>query len=167
MFLCVRPSTLRWYDAGPRHYQWSALNRLVCTSEKSFFFFCISEIKGSFSDQHASHHPHFNSTGCLLLLLPCSATLAWLLSLILFPLDVVARMRNLSPVGSTCGTLRHHNYSSIMITIDKTHEANKLKRRNQTICSMTYSRRAFTHQYTKGFRSNICMAISLHMARLQ
>ena len=66
-----------------------------------------------------------------------------------------------------CGILQHHNYSSIMITTDKTHETNKLERSIQTICLMTYSRRAFTRQYTKGSRSNICMAISLHMERLR
>ena len=53
------------------------------------------------------------------------------------------------------------------MTTDETHEINKLKRSVQATCLMTYSRTVFTHQYTKGFYLNICMAASLHLARLR
>ena len=66
-----------------------------------------------------------------------------------------------------CGILQHHNYSSITMTADEIHEINKLKRSFQATCLMTYSRRVFTRQYTKGFHLNIFMAASLHLARLR
>ena len=54
-----------------------------------------------------------------------------------------------------------------MVTTDKTYETNKFKRSIRTTCLMTYIGKDFILQYTKGFRSNICMEISLHMARLR
>ena len=108
VFLCMRPSTWRWYDARSVHFQWSALKHLVRTSEESF---CISDIEVSLRSN--MHHTIL----LLTVLVACSSSspvpqLGFFAELNVMALDFMTRLRSLSPVASTCV-----EYYNIIITL--------------------------------------------------